>query len=218
MHVIRVSRSLVTIVWRPPCAGVSTPLSLSVPHGQHRPPTPCGDSPVAESAVLREGGWRGLVRHHHAVWGCDMLGFCCVLQLLCMCSMLRAAYSARFLCLSVWTVVWRLPRIADPIRHPIPWCGPRYGFRSWAVAVCVAIKYVVLCITLDRTCTDTLNQPRARLARLGRLHGSVYTRSQETHAHLAPDSYVQMCACSLCAPKSLGFGSLWQGGTTRPCR
>jgi len=156
MHVIRVSRSLVTIVWRPPCAGVSTPLSLSVPHGQHRPPTPCGDSPVAESAVLREGGWRGLVRHHHAVWGCDMLGFCCVLQLLCMCSMLRAAYSARFLCLSVWTVVWRLPRIADPIRHPIPWCGPRYGFRSWAVAVCVAIKYVVLCITLDRTCTDTL--------------------------------------------------------------
>ena len=74
--------------------------------------------------------------------------------------------------------------------------------RSLAGAVCVCVKYVVLYITLDRTCTDTLNQPRARLARLGRLHWiSVYTLTKENPGTSRTDSYVQMCACNLCAPK-----------------
>jgi len=71
--------------------------------------------------------------------------------------------------------------------------------RSWAVAVCVAIKYVVYCITLDRTCTDTLNRPRARLARLGRLHWiSVYTLAKDpthvSHRLICADVHMQ----SLC--------------------
>ena len=80
--------------------------------------------------------------------------------------------------------------------------------RSLGRAVCVCVKYIVYCITLDRTCTDTLSQPRARLARLGRLHGSVYTRSQETHAHLAPTHIcADMRMQSLCpqSPSALGL-------------
>jgi len=71
--------------------------------------------------------------------------------------------------------------------------------RSLAGAVCVCVKYIVYCITLDRTCTDTLNQPRARLARLGRLHWiSVYTLAKDpthvSHRLICADVHMQ----SLC--------------------
>ena len=102
-----------------------------------------------------------------------------------------------------------------------PWLRAAPG-RSWAVAVCVAIKYVVYCITLDRTCTDTLNRPRARHARsLGRFHWiSVYTLTKDptrvSHRLICADVRMQSL-CPQTARVSLAGRNYPPMSVTRAC-